>query len=82
MSGLKSQIGHPQGASGAAGIAATIVAMQTGLVPPTINLENPDPECDLDYVPARDRRAHIEHAVCNCIAFGSKNSALVIRKAA
>jgi 3-oxoacyl-[acyl-carrier-protein] synthase II len=79
MSALKSQIGHPQGACGAAGVAATIVAMHEGLVPPTINLENPDPECDLDYVPESGRRAAIEHAVCNCIAFGSKNSALVIR---
>lgn len=82
MSGLKSQIGHPQGASGAAGVAATIVAMQSGVIPPTINLENPDPECDLDYVPASGRRAEIENAVCNCIAFGSKNSALVVRKVA
>ena len=79
MSALKSQIGHPQGACGAAGVAATIIAMHEGLVPPTINLENPDPECDLDYVPESGRRAAIEHAVCNCIAFGSKNSALVIR---
>jgi 3-oxoacyl-[acyl-carrier-protein] synthase II len=51
-------------------------------IPPTINLEKPDPECDLDYVPGAGRRANIEHAVCNCIAFGSKNSALVLRKLA
>ena len=51
MSALKSQIGHPQGACGAAGVAATIVAMQNGQIPPTINLETRDPECDLDYVP-------------------------------
>jgi 3-oxoacyl-[acyl-carrier-protein] synthase II len=82
MSALKSQIGHPQGACGAAGVAATIVAMQHGQIPPTINLDTPDPECDLDYVPAAGRKATIEHAVCNCIAFGSKNSALVLRKAA
>jgi 3-oxoacyl-[acyl-carrier-protein] synthase II len=82
MSALKSQIGHPQGACGAAGVAATIVAMQTGQLPPTINLESPDPECDLDYVPEAGRRKAIEHAVCNCIAFGSKNSALVLRKVA
>jgi 3-oxoacyl-[acyl-carrier-protein] synthase II len=82
MSALKSQIGHPQGACGAAGVAATIIAMHTGFVPPTINLQNPDPECDLDYVPQAGRRASIEHAVCNCIAFGSKNSALVIRMCA
>ena len=82
MSALKSQIGHPQGACGAAGVAATIVAMHRGQVPPTINLETPDPECDLDYVPAAGRQAAIEHAVCNCIAFGSKNSALVLRRVA
>ncbi|HLJ91339.1 MAG TPA: beta-ketoacyl-[acyl-carrier-protein] synthase family protein [Candidatus Angelobacter sp.] len=80
MSALKSQIGHPQGACGAAGIAATIVAMQHSLLPPTINIEKPDPDCDLDYIPQAGRRAEIEQAVCNCIAFGSKNSALVLRK--
>ena len=81
MSALKSQIGHPQGACGAAGVAATIVAMRRGLVAPTINLDAPDPECDLDYVPNAGRKATIEHAVCNCIAFGSKNSALLLRAA-
>ncbi len=80
MSSLKSQIGHPQGASGAAGIAATLVAMIHQQIPPTINLEKPDPECDLDYVPDVGREVPVEHAVCNCIAFGSKNSALVLRK--
>jgi 3-oxoacyl-[acyl-carrier-protein] synthase II len=82
MSALKSQIGHPQGACGAAGIAATLVAMRTGQIPPTINLEHPDRDCDLDYVPQTSRSKPIEHAVCNCIAFGSKNSALVLRKCA
>jgi 3-oxoacyl-[acyl-carrier-protein] synthase II len=82
MSALKSQIGHPQGACGAAGVAATIVAMRQRQIPPTINLEQPDPECDLDYVPEAGRKVEIEHAVCNCIAFGSKNSALVLRKVA
>jgi 3-oxoacyl-[acyl-carrier-protein] synthase II len=80
MSALKSQIGHPQGACGAAGVAATIVAMRSGQVPPTINLTNPDPECDLDYVPQAGRKKGVEWAVCNCIAFGSKNSALVLRR--
>jgi len=82
MSALKSQIGHPQGACGAAGVAATLVTIQHGMIPPTINIEAPDPECDLDYVPDRGRKAAIEHAICNCIAFGSKNSALVLRKTA
>jgi len=82
MSALKSQIGHPQGACGAAGVAATIVAMQSGQIPPTINMDQSDPECDLDYVPEVGRQKAIEHAVCNCIAFGSKNSALVLRNCA
>jgi 3-oxoacyl-[acyl-carrier-protein] synthase II len=80
MSALKSQIGHPQGASGAAGVAATLIAMHHSQIPPTMNLDSPDPECDLDYVPEPGRKRQIEHAVCNCIAFGSKNSALVLRK--
>jgi 3-oxoacyl-[acyl-carrier-protein] synthase II len=80
MSALKSQIGHPQGACGAAGVAATLVAMHHSQIPPTINLDTPDPDCDLDYVPDAGRKHEIEYAVCNCIAFGSKNSALVLRK--
>src|SRR3954454_12160765 len=51
MSALKSQIGHPQGACGAAGVVATVIAMQAGQIPPTLNLDTPDPVCDLDYVP-------------------------------
>lgn len=82
MSALKSQIGHPQGACGAAGVAATIVAMKSGRIPPTLNLQTPDPDCDLDYVPDAGRAKNLEHAVCNCIAFGSKNSALVLRNGA
>ena len=82
MSALKSQIGHPQGACGSAGVAATLVAMKTGQIPPTINVEKPDPACDLDYTFQPGRKADIEHAICNCIAFGSKNSALVLRKTA
>ena len=82
MSGLKSQIGHAQGACGAAGVAATLIAMEHGALPPTINLDAADPECDLDYVPQAGRKASIEHAVCNCVGFGSKNSAIVLRKAA
>lgn len=82
MSSLKSQVGHAQGACGAAGMAATLLAMETGLLPPNINIEIPDPDCDLDYVPTPGRKATVEHAVCNCVAFGSKNSALVLRKVA
>jgi 3-oxoacyl-[acyl-carrier-protein] synthase II len=77
-SSIKSMIGHPQGACGAAGVAATLLAMRDSFLPPTINLDAPDAECDLDYVANASRRASFEHALCNCIGFGSKNSALVI----
>lgn len=80
MSATKSQIGHPQGASGAAGLGAALCAMQTNIIPPTINLDEPDPDCDLDYVPNQAREAQVRVALCNCIGFGSKNSALVIEK--
>jgi 3-oxoacyl-[acyl-carrier-protein] synthase II len=81
-SSIKSMIGHPQGACGAAGVAATLLAMRDGVVPPTINVDEADPECDLDYVPGEARKLEVEHAIANCIAFGSKNSALVLRRVA
>ncbi|PYS95862.1 MAG: beta-ketoacyl synthase, partial [Acidobacteria bacterium] len=77
-SSTKSMIGHPQGACGAAGVIATALGLRHGFLPPTINYETPDPECDLDYVPNEARRAAARLALCNCIGFGSKNSALVI----
>ncbi|MFM9903454.1 MAG: beta-ketoacyl-[acyl-carrier-protein] synthase family protein [Pyrinomonadaceae bacterium] len=80
MSATKSQIGHPQGASGAAGLGAALCAMTTGVIPPTINLDEADPDCDLDYVPNLSRKAEVNVALCNCIGFGSKNSALVIER--
>lgn len=80
MSATKSQIGHPQGASGAAGLGAALCAMHTNQIPPTINLDEPDPDCDLDYIPNEAREGTVRIALCNCIGFGSKNSALVIEK--
>jgi 3-oxoacyl-[acyl-carrier-protein] synthase II len=80
MSATKSQIGHPQGASGAAGVGAALCAMHTNKIPPTINLDEPDPDCDLDYVPNEAREADVRIALCNCIGFGSKNSALVLER--
>jgi 3-oxoacyl-[acyl-carrier-protein] synthase II len=81
-SSIKSMIGHPQGACGAAGVAATLLGMRDGFLPPTINLDRPDPLCDLDYVAGKARPASFEHALCNCIGFGSKNSALVVSRGA
>ena len=80
MSGTKSQIGHPQGASGAAGIGATLLAMNENIIAPTINLDTPDEDCDLDYTPNIAQEKAVQIALCNCIGFGSKNSALVLRK--
>jgi 3-oxoacyl-[acyl-carrier-protein] synthase II len=77
-SSIKSMIGHPQGACGAAGVAATLLGMRDSFLPPTVNLESPDPDCDLDYVANEARPVSFEHALCNCIGFGSKNSALVL----
>ena len=82
MSSTKSMVGHPQGASGAAGISAVLFALNEQLIPPTLNLEDPDPECDLDYVPRTPRKADVRYALANCIGFGSKNSALVFGHAA
>ncbi len=78
MSSIKSMIGHPQGASGAAGVTATILALRHGFLPPTINYDEADPECDLNYLPNKGVATNAEIALCNCIAFGSKNSALVL----
>jgi 3-oxoacyl-[acyl-carrier-protein] synthase II len=80
MSSIKSMIGHPQGASGAAGVTAAILGMNHGFLPPTINYAEPDPECDLDYIPNRSIARDVDIALCNCIGFGSKNSALVIAR--
>ncbi len=79
-SALKSLLGHPQGACGAAGLAATLLGMRDGVIHGTKNLDEADPECNLDYISEGARKLDVEHAVCNCIAFGSKNSALVIRR--
>jgi 3-oxoacyl-[acyl-carrier-protein] synthase II len=80
MSSIKSMIGHPQGASGAAGVVAAILAMNHGFLPPTINYAEADPECDLNYIPNHSIERSTDIALCNCIGFGSKNSALVIAR--
>ncbi len=71
-------IGHPQGASGAAGVVTAALALSREYLPPTINQRDPDPACDLDVVPNVGRAAAAEAALCNCLGFGSKNSAIVV----
>src|SRR5215203_5858122 len=80
-SSTKSMIGHPQGASGAAGVATTALAMTHGVLPPTINLDDPDPACEMDFIPNTARPGDVDAALCNCLGFGSKNSALVLGRA-
>ncbi|MFN9297812.1 MAG: beta-ketoacyl synthase, partial [Acidobacteriota bacterium] len=77
-SSVKSVIGHPQGACGAASLATTLLAIRDGYAPPTINLEEAADECDLDYVAQVGRKLEIKKAMVNTIAFGSKNAALVV----
>jgi 3-oxoacyl-[acyl-carrier-protein] synthase II len=77
-SSTKSMIGHPQGASGAAGVVTTALALDRGFLPPTINLHDQDPACDLEFLPGQGRPARPAAALCNCLGFGSKNSALIL----
>lgn len=78
-SSTKSMVGHPQGASGALGVSVTALSLKEGILTPTINMENPDPDCDMDYISNESREKKIKAAISNCISFGSKNSALVLK---
>jgi len=80
ISSTKSMIGHALGASGAPELVATVKAIETGIIHPTINYETPDPECDLDYVPNIARRADVRVALKNSFGFGGQNACLVLRK--
>ena len=79
MSAAKSMVGHLLGAAGSIGAVITVLAMQNGVAPPTINLTSPDSECDLDYVPGQARKLSIKTAMCNSFGFGGHNSVLVFR---
>jgi len=80
MSSTKSMIGHLLGAAGGAEAAFSVLALHHGVVPPTINLDNPDPECDLDYVPHTARDANIQVALSNSFGFGGTNASLIFKK--
>ncbi|WP_319477920.1 beta-ketoacyl-ACP synthase II [Marispirochaeta aestuarii] len=79
VSSTKSMIGHTLGAAGALEAAATVLALYNGVLPPTINLENPDPECDLDYIPNEARSVKIRTALSNSFGFGGQNGVLAFR---
>ena len=80
ISSIKSMTGHTLGAAGALSAVTAVQAMQTGFIPPTISLENPDPACDLDYVPNQARRAEVTVAMVNGFGFGGQNACLVLKK--
>jgi len=80
VSSTKSMTGHLLGAAGGIEFAATALAIQRGIIPPTINLDNPDPECDLDYVPNAAREAKVKVAISNSFGFGGHNATLVAKE--
>ena len=80
ISSIKSMIGHPMGAAGSIEVIASVLAIKYQFIPPTINYESPDPECDLDYVPCRGRKALVNTVLKNSFSFGGKNSVVIIRK--
>jgi 3-oxoacyl-[acyl-carrier-protein] synthase II len=79
VSSTKSVHGHLLGAAGALEAAACVLAMERGLIPPTINLDNQDPDCDLDYVPNKARKAEVKVSLSNSFGFGGHNATLVIK---
>lgn len=78
ISSTKSMIGHLLGASGAVELIMTVLGIHEGIVHPTINLENPDPECDLDYVPNEARELRVTNAISNSLGFGGHNASIVV----
>jgi 3-oxoacyl-[acyl-carrier-protein] synthase II len=82
ITSVKSMTGHLTCAAGALNLLAATRAITDGVVAPTINLERPDPKCDLDYVPNEARRLHVDAALVNAFAFGGTNGCLVVRRGA
>jgi len=80
ISGMKSMAGHRAAAAGALEAVASVQAIRDGVIPPTINLETPDPDCDLDYVPNTARKAKVDTVLGNSYGMGGQNSTLVFRR--
>ena len=80
VSANKSMLGHTMGASGALELIATLLTLRDGIIPPTINYQSPDPNCDLDYVPNAARTGNVRVAIKNSFAFGGENAVLVVRQ--
>ncbi|MEK6223214.1 MAG: beta-ketoacyl-ACP synthase II [Chloroflexota bacterium] len=80
ISSTKSMMGHMMGATGAIETIFCVKTIQDGVMPPTINYENPDPECDLDYIPNENRKAEVNHTMSNSFGFGGHNATIVLSK--
>jgi 3-oxoacyl-[acyl-carrier-protein] synthase II len=80
VSSTKSMTGHLLGAAGGVEAVVCLLAMRDGVVPPTINLENPDPECDLDYVPNQARQMEVNFVMSNSFGFGGTNACLLFKR--
>lgn len=80
VSSIKSMTGHLLGAAGAVEAVATVLALKNGIIPPTINLDEPDPECDLDYTPKKPKERNIKYALSNTFGFGGHNSTILLKK--
>jgi 3-oxoacyl-[acyl-carrier-protein] synthase II len=80
ISSTKSMTGHLLGGAGGLEAGITVLALRDQVLPPTINLENPDPDCDLDYVPNKSRPAPVQYALSNSFGFGGTNAALVFKR--
>jgi 3-oxoacyl-[acyl-carrier-protein] synthase II len=80
ISSTKSMIGHLLGASGGVEAGISVLALRDQVIPPTINLDHPDPDCDLDYVPHEARRTEVRYALSNSFGFGGTNGALLFKR--
>ena len=80
VSSSKSMIGHLIAAAGAVELIISVLALRRGILPPTINYETPDPECDLDYVPNQPREKRVRHVLSNSFGFGRQNVSLIVSR--
>ena len=80
ISSTKSEMGHALGAAGGIELVASVMALKTGINPPTIGLDEPDPECDLDYTPNKAVKVDLDIAISNSLGFGGHNACVALRK--